>query len=223
MAKETLPKNTALESDVLKAAGTGTPPPVNQQAIKDQAQAIGDQANKAAETVQGKAETMQGEPGQGVQLPSGNIPPVTSTQTAGAVVDPKEYAAFTAWKQQQEANVQALNPSPAGTVTKQPSDYEAKRQAAEEAARKAYNDVMDAPQTTPHPDPDGEIKSLNADKLHEERVKLYGEGYVVAQRKGVTQVFTRTTWKLLGGRNNSDGYTEVVATPPEIANFKKNQ
>lgn len=219
--KQTNPKNTELESDVLKAAGNAAPP-VNQQAIKDQAQAIGDQANKA-ETIQGKTETMQGEPGPGIQLPGteGNAAPVSTTHTAGAV-DPL-YTEFLAWKKQQEDNAQALNTAPAGTVTKQPSDYDAKRQAAEEAARKAYNDVMDAPQTTPHPDPDGEIKSLNANKVHEERVRLYGEGYVVAQRKGVTQVFTRTTWNLLGGRNNSDGYTEVVATPPEIANLKKHQ
>jgi hypothetical protein len=46
---------------------------------------------------------------------------------------------------------------------------------------------------------------------------------VVAQRQGVVQVFTKTTWNLLGGRKNTDGYTEVVAAPPEVANLKKPQ
>jgi hypothetical protein len=93
---------------------------------------------------------------------------------------------------------------------------------AEEAARKAYNDVMDGQAQTGAAVVD-QSKGTEAGTLHEQRVKAYGEGYVVANRKGVEQVFTRQTWKLLGGRGNQDGYTEVVATPPEIANLKKTQ
>jgi hypothetical protein len=59
--------------------------------------------------------------------------------------------------------------------------------------------------------------------LHAERLRVYGEGYVVANRQGVEQVFTRQTWKLLGGRNNTDGYREVVSTPPEVTNLNKAQ
>lgn len=216
MAKETNPKNTALESDILKAAGNAAPP-VNQQAIKDQAQAIGDQANQ----VPGKTETMAGEPAPGVQLPGSDLPPVTSTQAAGAV-DP-EYAEFLAWKKKKEDSQQALAQTPAD-LPGQPvvDEYEAKRRTAEEAARKAYNDVMDGQAQTGTAVVD-QSKGTEAGTLHEQRVKAYGEGYVVANRKGVEQVFTRQTWKLLGGRGNQDGYTEVVATPPEIANLKKAQ
>lgn len=214
MAKETNPKNTALENDVLKAAGNAAPP-INQQAIKDQAQAIGDQAN------QGKTETIAHEPAPGVQLPGSDLPPVTSAQTAGAI-DP-QYAEFLAWKKQQADNQHALAQAFAD-LPGQPvvDEYEEKRRTAEEAARKAYNDVMDGQAQTSAAVVD-QSKGPEAGTLHEQRIKAYGEGYVVANRKGVEQVFTRQAWKLLGGRGNQDGYTEVVATPPEIANLKKAQ
>jgi hypothetical protein len=228
MAKTTNPKDAALESDVLIAAGSA-PAPVNQQDVKDKAQEIGDQANKASgETVEGIPANMTGQPAQGTQLPGSGLPPVASTRAAGTppsfgnpapgnAADP-EYLEFLEWKKKKWVADQLEG----DRLSAEYQEQERKEKAATEAAKRAYDEVMKS-QTTPHPDPDGEIKSLNANKLHEDRVKMYGEGYVVAQRQGVTQVFTRQTWKLLGGRNNSDGYTEVVATPPEIANLKKNQ
>jgi hypothetical protein len=202
MAKETNPKNAALESDVLKAAGNAAPP-VNQQGIKDQAQAIGDQANQAgAQTIPGITETMAGEPAPGIQLPGSNLPPVTNAAMEGAVPltfgnpapgnqpDP-EYVEFLEWKK--------------------------KKADADQAAANQAN------KTTPFENPDREIKRLNTEKLHEERVKMYGDGYVVARRLNVEQVFTRTAWNLLGGRNNQEGYREVVAAPPEVAHLNKAQ
>lgn len=221
MAKTTNPKDAALESDVLKAAGNA-PAPVNQQDVKDQAQAIADQANKAgAETVQGIPANMTGQPAQGTQLQGSGLPPVASTQAAGAV-DP-EYAEFLAWKKKKEDSQQALAQASAD-LPGQPvvDEYEAKRRTAEEAARKAYNDVMDGQAQAGDAVVD-QSENTDATALHKERLRLYGDGYVVARRQGVEQVFTRQTWKLLGGRNNKDGYTEVVATPPEIANLKKAQ
>jgi hypothetical protein len=211
MAKSTNPKNTELESDVLKAAGTGTPPPVDQQAIKDQAQTIGDQANKAQDTapqtIPGIPGNMQGQLAEGVQMPGSNLPPVakdlpadsTTAEAAGFLIAGKdpEYLEFLEWKKNK------------AEADKAAADLQAKFPPTEK--------------TTPFEDPDAEIKRINAQKQHEERVKVYGEGYVVAQRQGVVQVFTKTTWNLLGGRKNTDGYTEVVAAPPEVANLKKPQ
>lgn len=215
MAKETNPKNTALESDVLKAAGNAAGP-VNQQAIKDQATADQGQA------IPGKMETMAGEPGPGVQLPGSDLPPVTSTQPAGAV-DP-QYAEFLAWKKQQEDNQHAIAQASANLQSGQPlvDVYAAKRQAAEEAARKVYNDIMDS-QTQPGAAVVDQLKNADATSLHEQRLKMYGDGYVVAKRLNVEQVFTRTAWNLLGGRSNKEGYREVVSAPPEVANMNKAQ
>jgi hypothetical protein len=213
MAKETNPKNTALESDVLKAAGNAAGP-VNQQAIKDQATADQGQA------IPGKTETMAGDPGPEVQLPGSDLPPVVSTQAAGAV-DP-QYAEFLAWKKQQADSQHALAQASADLETKQATDYDARKQAAEEAARKAYNDIMDS-QAQPGAAIVDQSKNADATSLHEQRLKMYGEGYVVARRLNVEQVFTRTAWNLLGGRSNKEGYREVVSAPPEVANMSKAQ
>jgi hypothetical protein len=201
MAKETSPKNTALENDILKAAGN-TAAPVNQQAVKDQAQAIADQANKASgETIAGKVETMPGQPGPGTQVGESNLPPVKTD----AEVD-EDYEEYKRWKAKKLAD-QALE---GDRLSAEYQEQEKKEAAAELAAKKAYEAVMQ-----------GQAQETDAQALHNERVRMYGEGYTVATRKGVTQIFTRQTWKLLGGRNNQDGYTEVVETPPEIANLKK--
>lgn len=209
MAKETPPKNTALESDILKAAGTAGPA-LDQQQIKDQAQAITNEANKAQD-IPGKTETMQGEPGQGVQLLGSNMPPV-ATSTAGipGEVDP-DYLEYLEFKKKKWVAEQMA-------ADRKSTEYQEqqKREAeAEEAARKAYEAVMKGQADK------GMLVETDATKVHNERLRLYGQGYVIAKRLGVEQIFTRQTWQLLGGRNNQDGYTEVVATPPEIANLKK--
>jgi hypothetical protein len=53
------------------------------------------------------------------------------------------------------------------------------------------------------------------------RSKDYGPGAVLAQRNGLTQMFSATTWKELGGDQNKVGYKRVVSTPPEVADLKK--
>lgn len=221
MAKETNPKNTALEADVLKAAEGA----VDQKAVQEKATEIAGKAPEG-ETVQGKNETMHGEPGHGTQLPGSNMPPVTNAGTPATFGNPAlgnqadpEYLEFLEWKnkkaaadQSEATNLQAQT---------QVSDYDARRQAAEEAARKVYNQVMDG-QATANATLD-QSKNTDAASLHQERLKTYGPGYVVAKRQGIEQVFTAQTWKMLGGRSNKDGYVEVVAMPPEVANMKKAQ
>lgn len=219
--KSTNPKNTELENEILKAAGTGTPPPLDQQGIKDQAAAISDQANKTAgETIPGKTETMQGQPGEAVQMAGSNLPPVASTQT---LANDPQYAEFLAWKVKQAAGggLPATNqPGQPLAATPQLSDFEKRKQEAEAAALKVYHDILNGTGGQPT----AQATNTNtADVLHAERLRVYGPGYVVARRAGIEQVFTQQTWKLLGGRNNKDGYTEVVATPPEVQNLKKAQ
>lgn len=220
MAKETNPKNAALEADILKAAEGA----VDQKAVKDKATEIAGKAPEA-ETVQGKTETMQGTPGPGVQLPGSDLP--AGTQTTGQTgtpatqldsIVPADYNEYLQWKAMKEAQA---NTQPSGQPAPVISEYEAKRQAAEEAARKAYNAIMDS-QGQANATLD-QSKNTDAASLHEQRLRMYGPGYVVAKRQGVEQVFTQQTWKLLGGRSNKDGYVEVVATPPEVANMKKAQ
>jgi hypothetical protein len=205
MAKETNPKNTSLENDVLKAAGNAAGP-VNRPAINDQAQAIGDQGK-----------TMLGEQTPVVQLAGNDQPPVTSTQAAGNAIDP-QYAEFLAWKKKQEDIQHDLAQASAQMEATQVTDYGAKREAAEEAARKAYNAIMDGQTGAAVVE-----KGTDAKSLHEQRVNMFGEGYVVARRLNVEQVFTKTAWNLLGGRNNKEGYREVVSAPPEVAHMNKAQ
>lgn len=221
--KSTNPKNADLEAEVLKAAGNA-PAPVDQQAVKEQAQEIA-----------GKAETMQGQPGEGIQMPGSNLPPVASNTAAagavpgnfgnpapGATADP-EYLEFLEWKKQQAAKSEGLAQASADLgaqpLPKAPEVTQAVMQQAEEAAMKAYHEVINKQTAASAPVTD----QSSAATLHKERLRVYGEGYVVANRQGVEQVFTRQTWKLLGGRNNKDGYKEVVNTPPEVANLQKAQ
>lgn len=215
MAKETPAKNTALEADVLKAAEGA----VDQKAVKDKAT-----DTAGPETVQGKTETMQGQPGPGIQMPGSDLPAATGTVPGnfgnpgpGAQAD-AEYLEFLEWKRKKdEGTLQSTTQEREPVV----DDYQAKERAAQEAARKAYNAIMDGQALTGAPVVDTS-KTTDATSLHEQRLKMYGPGYVVAKRQGVEQVFTQQTWRLLGGRNNKDGYTEVVAAPPEVQALNKN-
>jgi len=211
MAKETNPKNTALEADVLKAAEGA----VDQKAVKDKATEIAGKAPEG-ETVPGKTETVQGEPAAGTQFPGSNLPPVANQAQAPAGSVPADYAEYLKWK----ANQEMANQAPALQQAPAVSEYEAREREAQEAARKAYKAVMEGQKEAANASLD-QSKNTDAASLHAIRLGLYGPGYVVAKRQGIEQVFTAQTWKLLGGRNNKDGYTEVVAAPPEVQALKQ--
>lgn len=52
-------------------------------------------------------------------------------------------------------------------------------------------------------------------ELHLQRVKQYGEGYVLAKKGNFETVFTQMTWQRLP--TNKDGWQQIVSTPPEVA------
>lgn len=59
-------------------------------------------------------------------------------------------------------------------------------------------------------------------EAEEKIVKKFGRDYVHAKKAdGTTTYFTAMTWNRLGGANNTDGWTQVVKTPPEVAALKK--
>lgn len=66
--------------------------------------------------------------------------------------------------------------------------------------------------------------------LHEQRVKKYGEGYVMAEKpagiggKPMQKIFSAHAWKNLGPGakdGSKEGYKVKVKMPPEVANLKK--
>lgn len=56
-------------------------------------------------------------------------------------------------------------------------------------------------------------------KINEDRLKMYGEGYVVAKNGDLEQIFTRQSWSALAG--NRQGWEEIVETPQEVKSLKK--
>lgn len=64
-----------------------------------------------------------------------------------------------------------------------------------------------------------QLNDLESLSLHEQRVKQYGENYVLAKNGERETIFTRTAWNNLGG--TKDGWKEEVPTPPEVLALNK--
>lgn len=59
-----------------------------------------------------------------------------------------------------------------------------------------------------------------ADAKHAERIKKYGEGYVVTSQRGFFPVFTKTAWEKMDGKGDMK---QASPWPPEVVEswFKK--
>lgn len=98
--------------------------------------------------------------------------------------------------------------------------------------------VTEKPAEQPVPTPEPRIRSqededqlLREEREHEAQekaelekkrlTKKYGPDFVVAQRQGLTTIFTRSTWNQLkpDRRGNRDGWREALQIPPEVAHL----
>lgn len=86
-----------------------------------------------------------------------------------------------------------------------------------QAQRKAAKEAQTANDAKPKEDPKV--------TRHNNLVKQYGEGYIVATKEGTNQqqIFTRQSWEILGANANIEKWRQVVKTPPEVAAMQGNQ
>ncbi len=208
MGKSINPKDSELAAGIINEGAKAAQPPVNQEAVKQQAQDIGNHANQGNAIPPQQGE-LQGQPGPATQLPGSDLPPVqagtgASAQTLANELERQHNQNFTV--------PQYLNENPPLNQAEMDaiSGFLQKFRKDQEAAKQALL-----------PDPEADAKKEGANKLHTERVKKYGQGYIVAKRAQVETIFTRRAWDNLGGAQNKDGWKQVVEMPPEIAHLKK--
>jgi hypothetical protein len=204
-SKSATPENKALEQDILKEAAKAGGQ-VNQGAVKEQAQQLN-----------------QGEgshnPPQGTQQAQAtNTEPVTQKDTPYLKTDV-------------DANAQKSAPqfgSQSGTFELEgyPDEPPATNEEMQAFLNETFVNWRRGRREKQQHETAVVKGQLPADDLHAERVKRFGEGYVIAQKKGANktndqQIFTAVAWQRLGGNDNPDGWRQIVEVPKEVKDLKK--
>lgn len=219
MAKQTAPKDKALEADILKAAGTqasttaaeGTgEDKVNQEAVKTEATKLTEQAQQGATgEIKGTEEKTTGPVAQGEQLSGSNLPPVAGKQDK----EDDDLDADARIKAENAGRV-APNPNAPFTIPQYLHDHPVQNQEEIDAIATFLEGYRKK-------DSQADTAKLAQADDHASLVKKYGEGYVKAKKGTLEQVFTALTWQRMNGNNNQDGWRQVVQTPPEVAALQK--
>lgn len=67
--------------------------------------------------------------------------------------------------------------------------------------------------------PEETVAATSAESLHTQRLKKYGQGYLVCKRGSHQTVFSAIAWKNLG--KDKAGWEIIVNEPPEVKALKK--
>lgn len=108
--------------------------------------------------------------------------------------------------------------------------YFAAKNSANPEKSKTPPAVLNEPEKLKTPlQQEDEKAALDAEELHEHRIKKYGQNYVVVQKPSapgqpmMQKVFSAHAWKNLGPGakdGSKEGWKVAVKTPPEVQNLK---